>query len=88
MLKLTGNKALFCRFSHGMLFRRNIQKSFWGRYFDFENSFFSPDGNDEKKFYDIGYYLTQTSDDNSEDKGFIVTGNKSNELDSISWIKS
>ena len=43
---------------------------------------------DEKKFYDIGYYLTQTSDDNSEDKGFIVTGNKSNELDSISWIKS
>ena len=44
--------------------------------------------NDEKKFYDIGYYLTQTSDDNSEDKGFIVTGNKSNELDSISWIKS
>lgn len=44
--------------------------------------------NDEKKFYDIGYYLTQTSDDNSEDKGFIVTGNKSNELDNISWIKS
>ena len=43
---------------------------------------------DEKKFYDIGYYLTQTSDDNSEDKGFIVTGNKSNELDNISWIKS
>ena len=44
--------------------------------------------NDEKKFYDIGYYLTQTSDENQEDKGFIVTGNKSNELDSISWIKS
>ena len=44
--------------------------------------------NDEKKFYDIGYYLTQVSDENQEDKGFIVTGNKSNELDSISWIKS
>ncbi len=43
---------------------------------------------DEKKFYDIGYYLTQVSDENQEDKGFIVTGNKSNELDSISWIKS
>lgn len=44
--------------------------------------------NDEKKFYDIGYYLTQVSDENQEDKGFVVTGNKSNELDSISWIKS
>ena len=43
---------------------------------------------DEKKFYDIGYYLTQVSDENQEDKGFVVTGNKSNELDSISWIKS
>lgn len=43
---------------------------------------------DEKKFYDIGYYLTQVSDENQEDKGFVVTGNKSNELDSTSWIKS
>ena len=43
---------------------------------------------DEKKFYDIGYYLTQVSDENQEDKGFVVTGNKSSELDSISWIKS
>ena len=43
---------------------------------------------DTKKFYDIGYYLTQTKGETEEDKGFVVTGNKNHEKDSISWIKS
>lgn len=42
---------------------------------------------DEKKFYDIGYYLTQ-EDESEEKKGFVVTGTKNAKLDTISWIKS
>ena len=41
-----------------------------------------------KKYYDIGYYLTQKETENKEDKGFVVTGSKNNEKDGISWIKS
>lgn len=43
---------------------------------------------DEKAFYDIGYFLTQENLDDSEDKGFYVTGSKNAKLDTISWIKS
>ena len=43
---------------------------------------------DHKKFYDIGYYLTQVSVEDKNDKGFVVTGNKNRELSEISWIKS
>ena len=43
---------------------------------------------DEKKFYDFGFSLTQVEVENKEDKGFIVTGTKNAKLDSISWIKS
>lgn len=43
---------------------------------------------DEKSFYDVGYSLTQVEQEGSEDKGFVVTGTKNAELNSISWIKS
>ena len=43
---------------------------------------------DEKKFYDFGFSLTQVEVEGTEDKGFIVTGSKNAKLDSISWIKS
>lgn len=43
---------------------------------------------DDKKYYDIGYYLTQVKGEDENDKGFVVTGNKSKEIDNISWIKS
>lgn len=43
---------------------------------------------DEKDFYDIGYFLTQEETKDSEDTGFIVTGTKNAKLDTISWIKS
>ena len=43
---------------------------------------------DEKKFYDFGYFLTQVGQEGTEDKGFVVTGTKSAKTDSISFIKS
>ena len=43
---------------------------------------------DEIKFYDFGYFLTQVEQDGNEDKGFIITGSKSVASDVISWIKS
>lgn len=43
---------------------------------------------EDKKFYDIGFSLTQVEQEGNEDKGFVVTGTKSSQLDSISWIKS
>lgn len=43
---------------------------------------------DEKEFYDIGYFLTQEEVEDSEDKGFYITGTKNAKLESISWIKS
>lgn len=43
---------------------------------------------DEKKFYDFGFSLTQVEQEGTEDKGFVVTGSKNARLDSISWIKS
>lgn len=43
---------------------------------------------DEKKFYDFGFSLTQVEQEGTEDKGFVVTGSKNANLDSISWIKS
>ncbi len=43
---------------------------------------------DEKKFYDIGFFLTQTVEEGEENKGFVVTGSKNAKLDNISWIKS
>lgn len=38
---------------------------------------------DEKKFYDMGYFLRQDKED-----GFYVTGNKYVDSDNIFWIKS
>ena len=43
---------------------------------------------EEKEFYDYGYFLTQEDTEESEDKGFIVTGTKNAKLESITWIKS
>ena len=43
---------------------------------------------EEKEFYDFGYFLTQVEVEDKEDKGYIVTGTKSAKLESISWIKS
>lgn len=43
---------------------------------------------DEKAFYDYGYFLTQEQVEDNEDKGFIVTGTKNAKLTTISWIKS
>jgi len=44
---------------------------------------------DEKKFYDIGYSLTQEAKEGEEGNGgFVVTGSKGAIMDSISWIKS
>lgn len=41
----------------------------------------------DKKFYDIGFSLTQEK--NEENKtGFVITGTKSSQLEHISWIKS
>ena len=43
---------------------------------------------DEKEYYDFGYFLTQEQLEDSEDKGFIITGTKNAKLESITWIKS
>ena len=43
---------------------------------------------EEKSFYDFGYFLTQTEVEDSEDKGYIVTGTKNAKETNISWIKS
>lgn len=43
---------------------------------------------EDKKFYDIGFSLTQIEEEGNEDKGFVITGTKSSQLESISWIKS
>lgn len=43
---------------------------------------------DEKKFYDIGYFLTQEEQEGENSGGFVVTGSKNANLESISWIKS
>lgn len=43
---------------------------------------------DEKKFYDFGFSLTQVEQEGTEDKGFVITGSKNANLDSVSWIKS
>lgn len=42
----------------------------------------------EKEYYDIGYFLTQEKAEDTEDKGFAVTGSKKAKRDNISWIKS
>lgn len=42
----------------------------------------------EKNFYDIGFFLTQTAQEGEENSGFVVTGSKNAQLDNISWIKS
>lgn len=44
--------------------------------------------NEEKDFYDIGYFLTQEESKDTEEKGFAVTGSKKAKKDNISWIKS
>lgn len=43
---------------------------------------------DEKSFYDFGYFLTQVKVEDSEDVGFVVTGTKNAKLENITWIKS
>lgn len=43
---------------------------------------------DEQKFYDFGYFLTQEEKEDNTNSGFIVTGTKNASLNSISWIKS
>ena len=43
---------------------------------------------DEKSYYDFGYFLTQVKLEDSEDPGYIVTGTKNAKLESITWIKS
>ena len=43
---------------------------------------------DDKKFYDIGYSLTQDPVEDKNDKGFMITGTKNNDNENISWIKS
>lgn len=43
---------------------------------------------DNKKFYDVGYFLTQVEGEDKNDTGFKITGNKSRENETISWIKS
>lgn len=43
---------------------------------------------EEKEFYDFGYFLTQVEVEDKEDKGYIVTGTKNAKLESITWIKS
>ena len=43
---------------------------------------------EDKKYYDIGFSLTQEKPEGSEDIGFVVTGTKSSQLEHISWIKS
>lgn len=43
---------------------------------------------EEKSYYDFGYFLTQTEVENKEDTGYIVTGTKNAKLSSITWIKS
>ncbi len=43
---------------------------------------------EEKSYYDFGYFLTQTEVENKEDTGYIVTGNKNAKLSGITWIKS
>lgn len=41
-----------------------------------------------KEYYDFGYFLTQEEKEDSNDKGYIVTGTKHAKLEKISWIKS
>ena len=41
-----------------------------------------------KEFYDFGYFLTQVEVEDKEDKGYMVTGTKNANLESITWIKS
>lgn len=43
---------------------------------------------DERKFYDFGFSLTQVEQEGNEDIGFVVTGTKNAKRDSISWIRS
>ena len=43
---------------------------------------------EQKEYYDFGYFLTQEEVEDSEDTGFIVTGSKNAKLESITWIKS
>lgn len=43
---------------------------------------------DEKAYYDYGYFLTQEEVEDKENKGYIVTGTKNAKLESISWVKS
>ena len=43
---------------------------------------------EEKEYYDFGYFLTQEEVSDTEDKGFIITGSKNAKLESITWIKS
>lgn len=43
---------------------------------------------EEKSFYDFGYFLTQVPVEENSDKGFVVTGSKNSKLETISWIKS
>ena len=43
---------------------------------------------EEKKFYDINFSLTQEKTEDNEENTFVVTGSKNSQLDHISWIKS
>lgn len=43
---------------------------------------------DEKEYYDFGYFLTQVEVEDKEDKGYVITGSKNAKLESISWIRS
>lgn len=43
---------------------------------------------ENRKYYDVGFSLTQVEVEDSEDIGFVATGTKSSKLDHISWIKS
>ena len=40
---------------------------------------------DELKYYDFSYFLTEESED---EEGFVITGNKHPQIDTIGWIQS
>ena len=47
------------------------------------NSSLGKFSDEEKKYYDFGYFLKE-----DKDKGFVVTGTKNVKADGIAWIKS
>lgn len=43
---------------------------------------------EEKKFYDIEFSLTQVKVEDPNNLGYVITGSKNASLDKITWIKS